>query len=278
MRITVIAGQEAAKKFRRTDFLTAWLALRRFLLLAALGVFLIFGSAPAKAATLSEQVDEMNRAIAERERPGETGMANSGKVQIFKEYVYGMSPEQVRQMSGAWPCHDPEMPGALCARKPVSFAGTKWQQAFTFDGPGLDQVLLAKENIEPEELLAVFQVLGAENSLVYMTDGMMPFDLIDMARTVGMVEAQDMGSQYLMTALQNGVTLEAWFYPDAWIKRLLQQKAPSAPGALRNAPANVRIVQLAFTNEEDEAAVALIFSTPGQFIRKLGKKNLKERF
>ncbi|MDE5878734.1 MAG: hypothetical protein K2G99_01710, partial [Desulfovibrio sp.] len=175
--------------------------------------------------------------------------------------------------SGAGPCDDPDMKEALCAKKPITFAGTTWEQIFSFDRSGLDQVVLFKEDIDPEDLVAVFQVLGAENSIVAIDNGL--FDLFDMARAVGVKEALDMGRQLLITALLDGSSLEAYLFPTTYVRRLLREKAGSAFTSLQNAPADLRVIQLLL---EDDG-IALSFSTPVQFIRKLGKKRpMRERF
>lgn len=184
-----------------------------------------------------------------------------------------MSPREVRQKSGAGPCDDPDMKDALCAKKPVSFAGTTWEQIFTFDRSGLNQVVLFKEDIDPEDLFDVFQVLGAENSIVAMDTGL--FDFFDTARAVGVKEAQDMGRRLLINALQDGSPLEAYLFPNAYIRRLIREKARSAFTSLQNAPEDLRVIELLI---EDDG-MALSFSTPVQFIRKLEKKTpIRERF
>lgn len=250
-------------------------ALRGVLLLFLLGAGLVAADAGARAETADEMADAMNRTIAEARK--EWGLAsNPEKVHIFKDYTYGMSRQEVRQRSGAWPCDEPDLKDALCVKKPISFAGTTWQQVFSFDASGLDQVLLAKEEIEPEELFQVFEVLCAENSIVSMNNGLMPFDLLEMARVVGFEEAQNLGRQYLMDSLQNGSTFEACLFPDTYIRKLLREKSPGAFASLKDAPGNLRVIQF-MLSEEDEMA-ALVFSTPVQFLKKLGKKNLRERF
>lgn len=275
MRTRAITGPRTGRRQGPAIFPAMCRALRDVVLLFMLGAGFVAADADALAETVDEMVDAMNRTMAEAGK--EWGLAsNPEKVQIFKDYTYGMSRQEVRQRSGAWPCDDPDLKDALCAKKPISFAGTTWQQVFSFDASGLDQVLPAKEEIEPEELFQVLEVLGAENSIVSMSNGLMPFDLLEAARVIGVEEAQNMGRQYLVDSLQNGSTFEACLFPNTYIRKLLREKSPSAFASLKDAPGNLRVIQFIISDEDE--MVALIFSTPVQFLKKLGKKNLRERF
>ena len=265
----------ASKGTRPAGFPAMSRALRGVVFLALLGAAFVATGAEALADAAKEAADAMNRAIAEARKEGESA-GTSEKVQIFKDYTYGMTRQEVRQRSGAWPCDDPDLKGDLCVKKPISFAGTTWQQVFSFDASGLDTVLLAKEDIGPEEVATVFQVLGDENSIVYMTNGGVPFDLLEAVRLFGLKEARAMGRKYLTESLLDGTDLEAMLFPNTYIERMLRGKNPSALLSLANAPGNLRVIELALSQEDE--TLLLSFSTPVQYIQKMKKKNIRERF
>lgn len=205
----------------------------------------------------------------------ENRLPASDKIIIFKDYTYGMNPEQVKQKSSATPCDNPDFPAALCTPKPVKFAGTEWDQMFNFTNDKLDQVALASDEIDIEELSTLIQqLMGNDYSVVYMNNGVKTFDTIGSIKKKGVEPARDESVQFMLDSLQNSPQLTAYFLPNDYIIKLIEENAPSAFAKMGEAPKDLRLIELVITEE----GVGVVFETPVPFIKKLGKTRVKESF
>lgn len=199
----------------------------------------------------------------------------SETVTIFKDYTYGMSPEQVKQKSKATPCDNPDFPTALCTPKPVKFADTEWDQMFCFTDGKLEQVALARDEIDLEELLALNQQL-AQNEFfpVYMNNGIETFDNIDSIKKIGAENAWNESMKYVNDSMQNAQLLKVYFFPISYVMELVEENASSAFAKIADAPKDLRAIELTMT----EDGVAVVFEAALPFIKKLNKKRAKESF
>lgn len=204
-----------------------------------------------------------------------TPIPASDKITIFKDYTYGMSPQQVKEISKAVPCEDPDLRDALCAPKPIKFAGTDWDQIFGFMDNKLSQVALGRDEIEIENLFSLInQLKSNEYVQVYINNGAETFDTIYAMQKNGAEAALSDSAQFIQKSLENSPFLSVCFFPLSYATSLVEEKAPNAFAKMGEAPKNLRLIELMMTEE----GVAVTFETPVPFIKKWEKKSVKEKF
>lgn len=200
---------------------------------------------------------------------------SSDKIVLFKDYTFGMTPEQVKEISGAGSCDDPELQDALCSKKKVKFGGYDWEQIFVFSGHKLSQVILHKGDCDAEETASIMQtIINSDYSVALMENGIDVFDALSSIKANGLEASKDEYMQFLFNSAQNDAPLTIYFFPNDYMKKMHDNKVTSVLASLTKAPDGLRVIELSLT--EDEAA--LMFETPVALAKAGQKRAVKEKF
>lgn len=200
----------------------------------------------------------------------------SDKIILFKDYIFGMTPGQVKEISGASSCNDPELKDALCSKKKVNFAGYNWDQIFVFVGDKLSQVVLHKEGIDLEQLQNIAGTI-VENGFVpaNVYNGALNFDLLESLATVGPKDTDSEMNRFIDESIQNDAPiLETSYLPEEYMKKLVKDREKYYLAGIDKAPKDLRLISVTISDED----VGIQFQTPAAFSKSGSKKAFKEKF
>ena len=201
-----------------------------------------------------------------------TAWAEQGP-QLFKDYYYGMSKEEVAKLSGAVPCQDAELIGSLCMPTPVKFGGEEWQQIFVMDNDRLGKVALARAD-DIQVFQTMIQVISKSGYLLlFVNAGNEQVDVLAYAKQGQQALMNRLGE--IFARMEGNITCS--FLEEKAVTSIRNEyKVNGVFDLLSNASRNLREVDLA----RIDGVLALNFLAPVAAQEDLERKTgeLKESF
>lgn len=197
---------------------------------------------------------------------------------LFKEFVYGMSPQEVAERSGATACGEEGLEDCLCAPKQVSFSREDWGQVFKFHKDRLAQVMLVKKEFDRDAYASLIKgITNLKYAPAFMRSGDEDFDILEQLYKFGGKEIKTKINAFEQKALRGENDFSLVFASEQFLKQTMQSdKKESFFTALEQAPADLRIIEIHVSN----GVLLAVFTTPIAIKQDILKsmQGIKEKF
>ena len=175
------------------------------------------------------------------------------KVTLYGDYYYGMSVQEVTQLSEAGKCDDEDLEGCLC-RASVDFAGEKWEQIFQIYKDRLVKVVFLKKDGDRTFTTLAQKMADDGYRVVYAEND---DDELDMFA----LNAQDAGAAQSMLSkfmAQPGDAEYMFLKADAVTNITAARKVDNFVALVTNAPASLQAVEII----REDSQIMVVFSAP----------------
>ena len=175
------------------------------------------------------------------------------KVTLYGDYYYGMSVQEVTQLSEAGKCDDEDLEGCLC-RASVDFAGEKWEQIFQIYKDRLVKVVFLKKDGDRTFTTLAQKMADDGYRVVYAEND---DDELDMFA----LNAQDAGAAQSMLSkfmAQSGDAEYMFLKADAETNITAARKVDNFVALMTDAPASLQAVEII----REDSQIMVVFSAP----------------